>query len=165
MKLIEIKNLFDMDTGSPSPLIISGDGELIICFYADSDIDTNQFPEYYEADNRGVIVIRFKHCVFHKFGSPNDETLHGHPYYKLGLSSYSFFELEGSDLIMELKQIDLIHPYYNEESWQKYKHFIITFHDNMFECVSESFELNKKSISTYDSISFLLNKFIKNTEE
>jgi hypothetical protein len=43
MELIEIKGLFEMDYGSPSPTILSNDNELFIAFYADKE-STPAFP-------------------------------------------------------------------------------------------------------------------------
>lgn len=35
MELIEIKDLFEMDCGSPSPILLSNDNELLITFSVD----------------------------------------------------------------------------------------------------------------------------------
>ncbi len=80
------------------------------------------------------------------------------PYYKLGLRSCSFYELKNSDLIKELEKIDQIHPYYNADKWKKFKHFILTFHDNMFECVAKEFEIREENDSIYRQTSTILNE-------
>jgi hypothetical protein len=71
---------------------------------------------------------------------PGNETLPGHPYYPFGLASYGFYEMKDSDLIIKLKNIDSIHPYHKAATWKRYKHYILTFHENMFECIAIGYE-------------------------
>ena len=158
MKLIEIKGLFEMDTGSPSPMIISNDNELFITFYTDKRINDTAPVERNTIYDRGVFGIKFKLYRKFTFGLPSNETLQGHPYYKLGLKSFRFYELQYSDLIKNLQKIESVHPYYNADIWQSYKHFIITFHDNMFECIAKEFEIREDNISTYRQASIILNE-------
>ena len=158
MELIEIKGLFEMDYGSPSPIIISNDNELFIAFYADRD--SNSF-EPYERDtflDTGIFALKFKIYLKYMFGLPSNETIQGHPYSKLGMKSFTFYELKNSPVIKELQEIEKIHPYYNSEKWKKYKHFIITFHDNMFECIAQDFEIRQKDTSLHNQAAIMLNE-------
>ena len=41
MKLHEIKGLFNMDSGAPSPIITSNDNEFCVFFYIDNGDDNN----------------------------------------------------------------------------------------------------------------------------
>lgn len=132
MKLIEIKDLFEMDSGAPCPSVISNDRELFLTFFLDEDSDFK---------NQKTIIIKFKIFLKYSFGFPNDEMINQHPYSKLGLESYSFYELDGSDYIETLEKIGKKHSYYNAMRWKKFKHYILTFHDNMFECIAEDFEI------------------------
>ena len=69
-----------------------------------------------------------------KFGMPGNETIGGHPYSHLGMKSFSFYELKNSDLIK-----------------------ILTFHDNMFECVARNFECREEKTSIYNQVVDILN--------
>lgn len=134
-----------MDPGTPNPVIISSDHDLIIAFHKREDDN-----ETFEAvQNQQVTVIRFTGYLKYTFGSPGDETIHGHPYAKFRMSAYSFYELKNSDLIEFLKKVDQVHPYHDKEKWKHYKHYIITFHDNMFECVAQGFEIRNKAMDLY----------------
>ena len=147
MELIEIENSFDMD-GAPAPLIISTDNNLYLSFYA--GVQKTHLHERNMVADKGIFVLEFNQFVSYKFGMPNNETIQGHPYYQLGLKPYSFYQLKGSDWLEELAQIDSVHPYSKAEKWKELKHYILTFHDNMFECIAMSFEIEQKNISTCD---------------
>jgi hypothetical protein len=125
MELVEIQGLFQMDCGAPSPIILSDDNELFLAFYT----------------NDNHIVQKFENCMKYTFGMPNDEALDGHPYYKIGLESYAFYELKESDWLASLQEMSKVHQHYDAERWKHFKHYILTFHDNMFECIAKSFEI------------------------
>ncbi|KMQ67375.1 hypothetical protein ACM39_13100 [Chryseobacterium sp. FH2] len=158
MELIEIKGLFEMDFGSPSPTILSNDTELFVAFYADKE-GSSTIPQVRNTVyDTGVFALKFKMYLKYTFGLPGEETIQGHPYSKLGLQSYSFYELRNSDLIKSLQEIENVHSEYNPERWKKYKHFILTFHDNMFECVAQDFEIREENIPLYNQIKVMLNE-------
>lgn len=158
MELIEIKGLFEMDYGSPSPMIISNDSELFIAFYADKQSATNEPQERNTVYDTGIFALKFKSYLKYTFGLPGNETIQGHPYYKLGMKSFAFYELKGSDLIKQLENIEKVHPYYNHDKWKEYKHYILTFHDNMFECVAKEFEIREENVSIYHKATTMLNE-------
>ncbi|MGE8430272.1 MAG: hypothetical protein ACN6O7_20500 [Sphingobacterium sp.] len=157
MELIEIKDLFAIDYGAPSPTILSNDNELFIAFYAqNSNMYALQPTESNINYEQGIIALKFKMCIKYTFGMPGNETLHGHPYGKLGMESCSFYELRDSDFIKSQQEIEKVHSYYNEERWKTYKHYILTFHDNMFECIAQDFEIRHENRSLYSQASEML---------
>jgi hypothetical protein len=88
MELIEIKDLFEMDTGSPSPSIISNDNELFIAFYAKKE-STSAIPQMRNTVyDTGIFALKFERCLKYTFGIPGEETMHGHPYSKYGMKPY-----------------------------------------------------------------------------
>jgi hypothetical protein len=165
MEIVEFKELFGMDTGSPSPIILSDGGNLFVAFYGD-EWDPSRIPstggdDYYP----GILVIKFIRYQKYTFGLPNDESLSGHPYYKLGMEQYGFYELKDSDLIASLIKIQSVHPKHKPEKWIGVKHFIITFHDNMLECIAREFEIKQVAPSIYDDMNTMLNDFKKQFEQ
>ena len=142
MELIEIKGLFEMDAGAPSPIILSNDNELLVSFYGNKDSDIGEPHQRNTVYDTGIFILKFKSFLKYSFGLPSNETIQGHPYFKLGLSSYS----------------ERSHPYYNPEKWKEYKHYILTFHDNMFECVAEGFEVSEENTSIYHQVGIMLNE-------
>ena len=74
-----------------------------------------------------------------------------------------FWRIEGdhikSPVIKSLQEIDRIHRRHNPAKWKLYKHYMLTFHDNMFECVAHSFEVQNSSVlqralETVNALSF-----------
>ena len=139
-----------MDRGAPSPTIISNDTELFISFYVDKPTASLEPQERNVIYDIGIIGIKFKLYLKYTFGLPGNETLQSHPYNKLGIRSFSFYELNNSNLIRELEGIDKMHPYYDAKKWRTYKHYVLTFHDNMFECIAKDFEIREENTSLYD---------------
>ncbi|GAA4454283.1 hypothetical protein GCM10023092_16080 [Rurimicrobium arvi] len=84
MKLIDIKDRFYMDTGAPNPLALFVGSKVVVSFWGSLNDDNEQ-------ENSDTVVITFTGCIKSSFGLPNNETLHGHPYYKFGLRSYGFY--------------------------------------------------------------------------
>jgi len=162
MKLIEIKGLFEMDYGSPSPIIISNDNELFIAFYGDKERLTNQPHERNIIYDTGIFALKFKAYLKYTFGLPGNETIKRHPYSKLGMKSSSFYELQNSNLIKELQEIEKGHPYYEPNKWNSYKHYILTFHDNIFECIAQDFEIRAENLSLYNQAATMLNELSVN---
>jgi hypothetical protein len=158
MELIEIKGLFEMDSGSPLPIILSNDNELFISFYAERNGGFDEPHQRNSIYDTGIVVLKFKSFLKYSFGLPSNETIQGHPYFKLGLNSFSFYELKSSDLIYSLQKIEKVHPYFNPEKWKEYKHYILTFHDNMFECVAKEFEIAEENTSIYHQVGIMLNE-------
>jgi len=158
IELKEIKGLFEMDAGAPSPLIISNDSELYVIFYSDEVEWSGELHERNDIYDKGIVLMKFIGCLKYIFGKPSNETIQGHPYYQLGLRSFGFFEVRNSPLIKELQGIQKVHPNYDPSKWNLYKHFIISFHDNMFECVAREFEIREEKVSQYNQAISLLNE-------
>ena len=158
MELVEIKGLFEMDCGSPSPMIISNDSDLFIAFYADKQSAIIEPQERNTVYDTGIFALKFKSYLKYTFGLPSNETIQGHPYFKFGLRSFAFYELKSSDLIRQLENIEKVHPYYTSDKWKEYKHYILTFHDNMFECVAKEFEIREENTSIYHKATTMLNE-------
>ncbi|WP_367916669.1 hypothetical protein [Leadbetterella sp. DM7] len=158
MELVEIRGLFKMDFGSPSPTILSNDNELFIAFYANRQNSSTIPQECNTIYDTGVFALKFKVYLKYTFGLPGEETIQGHPYSKLGMKSYSFYELKNSDLIKSLQDIEKVHPQYNPTKWEMYRHYILTFHDNMFECIAQDFEIREENTSIYNQAAVMLNE-------
>ncbi|MBB6127112.1 hypothetical protein [Mucilaginibacter lappiensis] len=147
MKLIEIKDQFVMDVGAPCPLLIADDHNLRLIFYSNDEdqIELRQRDNIYD---QGIIELKFIRHNFFSFGPPNDEALNGHPYYELNLGSYSFYELQDSDLIAKISTYGRHHHFYNTRAYEKCHHYILTFKEQLFECVAHGFEVYKHNETT-----------------
>jgi hypothetical protein len=120
---IEIADFPQMDTGAPCPLVLADGFRVVLCYFLRSE---------------GCGVISFENAISHSLGGPSEETLHGHPLWSRGLKHYGVFTIEHSPLIDRLEAIDSVHPNHKPGFDKRFKHYIIPFHDETFECVSRS---------------------------
>ena len=72
------------------------------------------------------------------FGPPNDEAFEGHPLAGRGLAPYGAFEVRRSSWVRSLERTNRVHPSHRAETFDRYRHFVLTFHDTTFECVAVS---------------------------
>lgn len=117
-----------MDTGSPRPALYLADGGALHCAYY-----TRQKDQLSE----GTAELQFNQVIFFKFGWPNEEVLAAHELYPYGLGFYGFFLVENSPLIRDLAKRNSIHPRHYPPNWDRRRHYVITFHDETLEVISD----------------------------
>jgi hypothetical protein len=130
MPEIDISNEFarviewkpEWSIGAPSPHVFSNGRETYLYYSTD------------EGENASVLVT-FSECLSHRFGIVNDEAANGHPLYKRGLETCRAHIIENSKWIAEHKLIHRAHPHYSDDQWRDYKHFLLFFHDEVFEII------------------------------
>lgn len=133
-KVIELKTLPQSSVGAPIPLVLSDEHTTIVAYYLQDD---NYNPEF---KNEPIAIVRFNHCLSVMFGPPNDEVFQGHPLASRGLSPYSFFQVENSSWLRILEKMNSVHPYHSHKLFEDYRHFILSFHDSVLECISEKYD-------------------------
>ncbi len=118
-------------TGAPELLLLADDYAVALR-YATAESDR-------EAADTGIqlAIVRFDSWA-HYLGPPNDEALSGHPLYERGLRCYGMYEVQHSSWIRMMEQRNRVHDRHAPERFARLHHFIIAFHDSMFECVAES---------------------------
>ncbi|MEO6148788.1 MAG: hypothetical protein ABIP28_01435 [Mucilaginibacter sp.] len=87
-----------------------------------------------------LALVSFEGSTF-RFGIANDEVFSGLPLYNHGLKAYRAHIVEHSEWIEELKGIHKVHPYYNEDSWRDRNHYMLLFHDEIFEVVARGYKI------------------------
>ena len=146
MKLKEIDSLLYIDSGASAPMIVCSEYKLHLLYYYHKSISDKEYIETPKERNikedKGIAILTFSSVYIHKFGYPNDEVLMSHPYYKLGLESYGMFEVEKSDWIDAIEKMNRVHPFHKSDRYKTLKHYIITFKDATFECITEKVELS-----------------------
>jgi hypothetical protein len=119
-----------MDAGAPKPSLFFGRSGDLFCAYYVSGARANLAAG-------SVAILRFSAVLHHRFGYPGDEELHSHPLYKDGLRHYSFHLVEQSPLIAKLEEQNRVHPRHKPGMYTtRFKHFVITFHDETLEVVA-----------------------------
>lgn len=132
--------------GAPCPVVLSGEHFLHLAYYLEEREEgwdgsiVRVVGEHSEGEP--CALVRFARAAAHMFGPPNDEAFAGHPLAERGLEPYAVFEVNNSSWVRTLERMNSVHPYHRPERFTKYKHFVFAFHDSVFECVAESFELS-----------------------
>lgn len=126
---VELDWKHQWDTGAPLPHVLASENALFLIYLTNAD----------EQDE--VAVVTFHHSAVHSFGGPNDEVLHGHPLYSHGLEFYSAHEVRNSKWLAEIQKINSVHYRYNPARWRAYRHYLFTFHDSIFECIAEGYDV------------------------
>jgi hypothetical protein len=134
------------DVGAPLPHVLSS-GSRTFVIYNMREPDPNWDGSYANVvdpasdDLHLIAVIEFERCLVHKFGSPNDEVLHGHPLHGRGLVAYAAHTVERSRWIAELMKINSVHSQYDPDAWKDYQHYLLAFHDETFEAIADSVDV------------------------
>ncbi|OCX53584.1 hypothetical protein BEL04_04630 [Mucilaginibacter sp. PPCGB 2223] len=89
-------------------------------------------------ESNGIIdALKFNFSIY-KYGYPNDEALGAHPLAKFGLKWYSFFEVENSPWIEELKVANRVHHRHEDSLYKDRKHYTVTFKDVTLDVITSS---------------------------
>jgi len=135
------------DTGAPMPHVFSN-GRKIFLIYLIYEPDHNWDGTYVtmidstsaSETTYPLALVEFSGHTF-RFGIANDEVFSGLPLWDKGLEGYAAHIIENSSWISELKNINKVHPYYNEERWKDNKHFVLLFHDEIFEAIATGYKI------------------------
>lgn len=100
-------------------------------------------------DNNVVLEFQNSKLVFNSFlifknGYPNEEVFTTQKYFQdndLRLST--LYQISDSLWIEGIKKDNQIHPRHKDEIFDRFKHFIIFFSDESFECIANSYEIKK----------------------
>ena len=133
------------DPGAPMPQVFSN-GHKIFLIYLINEPDQNWDWTYTNLiDNSSEMIYPLALAEFNghtfRFGIANDEVFDGLPLWNKGLEYYEAHIIENSTWITEIKNINKVHPDFNEESWNHKKHFMLLFHDEILEVIATEFKI------------------------
>jgi hypothetical protein len=129
------------DTGAPCPhLVSSGHRTLLVYLVADHDPawdgTTARIVDPASPAGERLALVEFVGCYAHRFGGPNDEVLHSHPLYGRGLQPYGAHLVANSPWIAAERCTNSVHGQFRLEPWEQLRHYLLLFHDDMFECLA-----------------------------
>lgn len=134
------------DTGAPMPHVISSGYKTYLIYYV-NEPDPNWDGTYVNVINPSseetvlMALVQFTSCYSYRFGGANEDVLHGHALWGKGLEHYKAHIVANSLWIKEEMRVNRVHEYFNEDRWMKKKHYLLTFHDELFECIAEGFNI------------------------
>ncbi len=123
------------------PKIYNGDFKTYLT-YVVADWDEESITDFRTLESDGYeeyfALVSFEGNTF-KFGIANDEVFNGLPNYEQGIEWAQI--IQNSKWIEGLKQINKVHPYFDESKWENQNHYILTFKDEILEIVATGYEI------------------------
>ncbi len=155
-KVIELKDFPQSSIGAPIPTILASEHKVAIAYYLQntpSDWDGTTVKVMDESSIEPVAIVVFERCYAKYFGPPNDEAFEGHPLANTGLTPYACFEVMNSSWIRKLERMNSVHPYHDKQRFLSiWRHFILAFHDSIFECIATDYSISTEIGSIEDII-------------
>ena len=105
-------------------------------------------------------IVHFRKPRSHTFGSPSNETRHGHPLHGRGLRAYGAQEVLHSSWIRALERMNSVHRGHKPERFADLHHYIFAFHDSMFECVADGFSVSIVEESMRERMSMIAGSLV-----
>jgi hypothetical protein len=131
------------NTGAPLPHLIAGAGRVVLLYLVhvpDPNWDGTYatMKDSSSSSTESIAIVEFERVTAHRFGTPNDEVLHGHPLFGRGLRTYGAHKVVNSAWLADLQRINSVHAGYDAATWSDRVHYLLSFHDETFECIARS---------------------------
>ncbi len=143
-KVVPIDSLPQSDCSAPLPIAVCGEHMTLIAFVVQRPVARWDGTELqiidYPGPDEPIAILRFLRAQAVMFGPPNDEAFAGHPLASRGLQPYGAFEVLDSSWIRTHERMNRVHPRHKDGIGGR-RHFILAFHDSVFECVAEGVEV------------------------
>jgi hypothetical protein len=152
--VVRLADFPQSSVGAPMPIVLSNEYKVIVAFYMENvakDWDGSTVRVVGFDSDEPAALVEFKWCYAYMFGPPNDEAFRGHPLAERGLSPYGSYEVLNSSWIRSLERMNSVHHNHKPESFWTRHHYILTFHDSTFECVSDGYKVCK-TLGSMESI-------------
>jgi hypothetical protein len=145
------------DTGAPLPQVISDSYRTIVIFRRpEPDLDWDGthvcVVDAGQPNLAALGLVEFTSVYLTKFGGLNDEALHGHPLFGRGLDFYLAHVVPNSAWIAEAERANSVHPHHRGGWHQRYKHYVLCFHDEILECIAESWRAEQLHCSMAEAL-------------
>jgi hypothetical protein len=150
-KVIADVDVPQCDGGAPCPLVLADDSRVGVAYYVWESSKARN------TDALHVAVVKFKRCHSLLFGGPNDEAISGHPLASRGIQPYGAYRIEDSSWIRSAERMNRVHPLHTARMFANYRHYIFVFHDSIFECIAEGFEVEQITGRRSDALDVLRN--------
>lgn len=156
-KVVELTEFPQSSIGAPIPIVVASEHKVAVAYYLNDvpdDWDGSTVRMIGTDSKEPVAIVVFEICYAHYFGPPNDEAFSSHPLENRGLEPYANFEVVNSSWIRKMELRNSVHPYHNKKRFMEgKKHFILAFHDSIFECVAQNFTIHIDKGSMIEMVS------------
>ncbi len=152
---LEIEWKMPWDNGAPLPHVLSS-GHMTLLLYHIDEPDPGWDGTYVNVvgvDTPGQIaLVELMRCFAFKFGGPNDEVFGGHPLTGKGFGGYGAYVVANSMWLDQEMRIQSVHSGFDPARWKAFRHYLLAFHDEMFECLAEDHRLRALDMSMADAL-------------
>jgi hypothetical protein len=133
------------DPNDPEPHVLSS-GLRIYLIYKVNEWERSEIGPYSSSESTAgdepvIALVEFIYCYACQFSNINEEVLTGHPLRGKGLGLYGAHEVVHSQWLTEVQRINMVHKRYNPQRWERLKHYLLVFHDNIFECLADGYKV------------------------
>jgi hypothetical protein len=130
------------------PSIIADEGKVLLVFGSKAAL-----PNYNPAllkiigdanSHEFMAIVEFLGLLDFKFGWIDEDAIRS-PHSIEGLKPYRAYEVQNSQWLENLKQVLSTEGKDESQAWDKYRHFVLGFHDSRFECIAKSYYIEAYS--------------------
>lgn len=138
---VRIQWAYPWDRGAPMPHVVSS-GPVVLLLYLMADANTDwDGTRVSVVDPAGstpeeLAIVRFERCATYKLAPPDGGVLARHPLHNKGLEPYAAHVVENSSWTVEHATIDSPRSRSTPGTSPDYKHYVLLFHDEVFECIA-----------------------------
>jgi hypothetical protein len=132
------------DPNDPSPHVLSSGLGTYLIYYVNewklTEVSLSSGSKSTVVEPASAFV-EFAQCYACRLSSINEEILTGHPLWGKGLDLYGAHIVVHSQWFAEVQRINMVHKRYHPQHWERLKHYLLVFHDNIFECLADSYDV------------------------
>ena len=155
-KALELTDIPQASIGAPCTIVLSDELNLYVTYFLENtpeEFDGTQVRVMgMDSENEPLAIVKFNFFHAFQFGPPNDEAFSGHPLSHKGLEPHGAFQILGSNWLASFEKMNSVHPLHKKEHFDRFKHFILSFHDTTLEVIAESFEIETLTGSLPEAI-------------
>lgn len=124
------------EPNAPMPHVLASEGQTYLMYVVQEDANWDG-----TSAKLSIALVNFIDCYAWKYGGPNVDVLSGHPLWGRGLEPNAAHVIAHSRWLAQEEKINQVHPNYNPDRWKTWKHYLLSFRDETFECVASDYQI------------------------
>ncbi len=114
--------------GAPNPRVLADEHRVVLLYYTVDDYD------------KAICV--FDHCFEFRMGMPSEDWMTKSSLFSYGVEAFGAYWIDNSPWLAELQARYGVITDFSIEG-RKYRHYVFSFHDRCFECISSGLEVHE----------------------
>ncbi len=129
-RLVRLKDIPRCDAGSPCPAVVADEQLAHLSFYSAAEEDM-------------AVIVTFWAAADLRFGSPGESALEDHALNARGLRPGKAYEVLRSSWLGNRRAQAAERSIEAVEDLKRLRHYVFSFHDSLFECLSEGYTVKE----------------------